>query len=90
MFKEIRKAVHELEKVDPQSPDIVAAIRNLCDIAHTLAQTEIDDAVARGGDPKKIAKAREELGKGEDDYLSSKFMKAVDHYRKAWEKARKA
>jgi len=55
-----------------------------------LAQVAIIDAVGRGGEPKKIAKANEELGKGDSDAAAGKPDNAVEHYRSAWDQALKA
>jgi hypothetical protein len=42
---------------------------------------------AAGGDAKKIAKANEELGKGDARALDGKFADAIEHYRNAWKRA---
>jgi hypothetical protein len=47
----------------------------------------IHDAVAAGGDAKKIDKANEELSKGDARALDGKFVDAIEHYRNAWKHA---
>jgi hypothetical protein len=55
-----------------------------------LAQVAIDDAIARGGNASKIAKAKTELNNGIFDASKGKLMEAIDHYRLAWTNARSA
>ena len=65
-------------------------INRLVDADKTLATVAYNDAVAAGGDAKKIAKANEELNKGDARALDGKFVDAIEHYRNAWKHAIKA
>jgi hypothetical protein len=62
-------------------------INRLVDADKTLATVAYNDAVAAGGDAKKIAKANEELSKGDARALDGKFVDAIEHYRNAWKHA---
>jgi hypothetical protein len=55
-----------------------------------LAATAISDAIAAAGDPAKIARANDELAKGDADATKGNSDAAIDHYRKAWQKAQEA
>ncbi|HJQ73752.1 MAG TPA: PKD domain-containing protein [Gaiellaceae bacterium] len=55
-----------------------------------LAQTEIADAVAAGGNAMKISEANAELAKAATERSKGHYDPAVDHYKHAWEHARDA
>ncbi len=96
VFEEEEKAVKELMKIEKKDSSVSPAIGFLVEADRLLAQIAIDDAVAAGGDAKKIAKAEKEIAKAEKeiaiaqkDIDKGKYDKAIDHYRKAWEHAQK-
>jgi len=94
VFEEEKKAVHELMKIVKDAGafagDAQTAIDALVSADETLAQTAIDDAIAGGGDAKKIAKAEKEMTKAEEELDKGRCDKAIDHFKKAWEHAQKA
>ena len=97
VFEEEEKAVKELMKIEKKDSSVSPAIGFLVEADRLLAQIAIDDAVAAGGDAKKIAKAEKEIAKAEKEIANAqkdidkgKYDKAIDHYRKAWEHAQKA
>jgi hypothetical protein len=59
---------------------LVGADRNLAVIA-------INEAIARSGNPSKIASAQSELSKGDTDAANDKPNYAIDHYKNAWKYA---
>jgi len=65
-------------------------INRLLKADRTLASGAINDVVAAGGDAKKIKKANEELGKGDQDASKGNFANAIEHYRNAWDTAQQA
>ncbi len=94
VFDETKKAVNELLKVTrdggSEAVGVETAVTALVNAAQTLAETAVDQAIIADGNQEKIdkalgemAKAREELDKGEPD-------KAIRHYKKAWNYAQKA
>ncbi len=89
VFDEEKKAVKELIKIE-NGPAVSQAITYLLEADRVLAQIAIDDAVAAGGDAKKIAKARKETGKAQAQLDKGKYDKAIVHNNKAWEHAQKA
>jgi hypothetical protein len=52
-----------------------------------LAVVAINDALAAGADPAKLARAREELALGDDDITQAQYQSGIDHYRNAWKHA---
>jgi hypothetical protein len=55
-----------------------------------IAQVAMADAVARSGDPARVAKASEELAKGNRALSNGSLEGAIEHYRDAWKHALKA
>ena len=93
-FDRARQAVQELDKITndggPEAEAALAAIDELVVIADALASNQIDVAERNGVDPKQIAKAQKEYGKAADELAKGKPDKAVEHVRKAWDRATKA
>ena len=52
-----------------------------------LASTAIDDAVAAGGNAKKVARARAEFAEGAAALAKGRPGQAIDRYEHAWEQA---
>jgi hypothetical protein len=86
-------AVHELQKIikDKHSkiPDATAQdlINQLVNCDRALAVVSIQDAEARGADPKKIDKAQKEVANGDKEAAKGNSEQAIDHYSKAWSQA---
>ena len=55
-----------------------------------LARVAISDATAAGGDPRKIAKAENELARGDTAVAAGRFASGIEHYRQAWKTISKA
>ena len=55
-----------------------------------VAQTAINDAVARGGNAHNIDKARSELSSSDSDIAAGHYESALEHDRNAWSFATKA
>jgi tetratricopeptide (TPR) repeat protein len=90
IFNRYKDAVQKLMEMiqDTSTPAIPdATIQNwiniLLAIDRDLAQTAIMEANV-AIDPGKIAKALEDLGKGDADAARGDFDKAIEDYRKAW------
>jgi sugar lactone lactonase YvrE len=64
-------------------------IDRIAKLDRVLALTAISDGVSRGADPRKIAKANNEIASG-DGSAASQPDSAIDHYGKAWDLALKA
>ena len=96
VFNEEKDTVNKLRELmkDKHStiPDatLQGFINRIVAADRRLAQVAINDAIGRGGDPKKIAKANEELAKGDSDNTDGKPDNAIEHYRNAWDQALKA
>ena len=48
------------------------------------------DAAARGGDPRKMDKVRDELAKGDAAIVKGDLDNALEHFKKAWKAAQEA
>jgi tetratricopeptide (TPR) repeat protein len=90
VFDEEKKAVKELRKIKDAPPEVGDAIDEIVTADRQLAQDAIDAAIAGGGDPNDIEKALREMAKAQEELDKGKPDKAIDHYKKAWEKAQKA
>jgi predicted AlkP superfamily pyrophosphatase or phosphodiesterase len=90
VFNEERKAVHELLKVDNQTPEIIKAAETLTDVDMQLAEIALDEAIAAGGDQEDIAESEEELQEGQTDLEDGNFEDAIDHFKDSWRSAKKA
>jgi hypothetical protein len=55
-----------------------------------LAQKEIADATAAGGNARKLAQARAEMRKAAAELGKNHPGQAIEHYGNAWEKARQS
>jgi Bacterial Ig domain len=64
-----------------------AFINRITGADRLLALIAISDAQQRKGDLRHIAKAGEELAKGNADLSKGKFSDAIDHYSSAWKLA---
>lgn len=67
-------------------------VNRLARAARMQATIAIGEAVAANGVPREIARANEELVKGDGDVAvePAKFESAITHYREAWDHAVKA
>ncbi len=96
VFGEEKDAVSMLRSLirdkDGTIPDAVlrGLIDRLVGADRVIAQVAIADAEARGGNPSRVAKARDELAKGSQDLADGRFEAAIEHYRDAWKHALKA
>jgi hypothetical protein len=85
VFDHEKEAVKKLMKIDNDgaflSDMVRAAIDSLVEADRLLAQTAIDEAVS--GD---IDKAYQEMEKAQKERAKGSFDKAIEHYKKAWEK----
>lgn len=96
IFQSDKDAVNKLSDLikNKRSPisdvTLLSFIIRIGQADHVLAQIAIADAAARGGDPKKIDQAFQEILKGDGDALSGKADSAIEHYRNAWSQALKA
>jgi hypothetical protein len=94
VFDKEKQAVQKLVELLKKSSIPAATLQSMIDtLEHAdrvLAELAVSDAVAAGGDAKKIADAQGELGKAADALAAGDFPQAIDHYKNAWQKARDA
>ena len=84
------RATRDLLKAEKEGVDVSHLVSLLVESSRAEAQAAIDAAIAAGGKPEKIDKAQQELVKAQKALDKGKPDKAIEHYRRAWEKARKA
>jgi len=96
VFQEEKNAVLKLvklindEKSTVDKAKLQDFINRLLSADRGLASAAINDATAAGGDAKKIAKANEDLDKGDGRAAEGDFAGAIRQYRKAWTHAQQA
>jgi hypothetical protein len=83
VFDEARRAVRELDGI----PGADEAIDLLVAADRGLAEGAIDIALATGGDERDIARAGDDLARGDDDADRGRPEQAIDRYGKAWSHA---
>ena len=92
-FNEESAAVHELGLLlkgghPSLSPTLVQDfIDRIVKADRLLAVVSINDALAAGADPVKLAHARDELAQGDNDITQGRYQPGIDHYRNAWKQA---
>lgn len=84
VFDEEKKAVHDLEDVNPPIAAVSAAINALVADDRALATVAIAESTKK---PSDIQKANDEIAKGDADRNAGKFEEAVGHYKNAWDLA---
>jgi hypothetical protein len=90
VFDKAKRAAEQLLGVDDPPPSLTTAIGALVSISGTMAQARIDMAVADGGSQSKIDDALEHMAGALEKLANGEPHKAIDEYKKAWEKARDA
>jgi len=83
VFDAEKRAVHSLEEVIPRSL-VLNAIQLLVAADRLLAATAIGESTKSAAD---IAKAREQLAKGDAKVAIGKFEEAFNYYKTAWDLA---
>jgi ElaB/YqjD/DUF883 family membrane-anchored ribosome-binding protein len=96
VFDRTKDAVHKLDDLlrdkKSQIPDATVQtwIDLIVSVARTVAEVEIADAAAAGGDAHQIADAARELDKAADELARGHVDQAIDHYKHAWKHAEDA
>jgi hypothetical protein len=86
LMKEMNKKKFPPDLVD----DFMVLVNMLLDADEILARTQLDDAIADGGETEKIEKAEREMMEAEKKRDEGDYVHTIDHYRKAWDDACKA
>jgi hypothetical protein len=60
------------------------------DDTHALADVAVHQGLVAPDKPNQIAKAQDELGKGETAAAGGQYVVAIEHYRNAWRHAQKS
>ena len=89
-IKEIGKATKELLKAEKDGAEVTELVSRLVETSRVEAEKAVDAAFDMGGKQKEIDKALDEIVKAEQNLAKGKPDKAIDHYKKAVEKAQKA
>jgi hypothetical protein len=90
VFDKEKQAVQKLVELLNKSSIPAATLQSMIDtLEHAdriLAELAVSDAVAAGGDAKKIAAAQDEPAKAATELAGGNFPQAIDHYKNAWQK----
>lgn len=96
VFDEEKETVKKLVELITSKKGVIsnATLQNYIDRLtrddRQLAFVAISEAVTAGGNANDLAKANDELRKGDTDDAAGKFDSAIDDYRQAWSAALKA
>jgi hypothetical protein len=96
VFDEEKDSVNELRELIRRNRSSIpgALLQGFVDrmvrVDRQLAVVAINEAIAAGGDRNKIARAQEELARGNSDIAADRFESGIEHYREAWERALEA
>jgi hypothetical protein len=94
VFNEEKDTVNKLrdlikdKKSSISDEELKSFVDRIVEADRLLAVVAIADVA--GGDPKDIAKANHELGKGSTEAALGKYDSAIEHYRNAWKFAQKS
>ena len=94
VFNEEKDAVNQLrdlikgKKSSISDMTLQSFVDRIVAVDRLLAVVAIADAT--GGDSKDIAKANDELGKGDNETAKGKYDSGIEHYRNAWKFVQKA
>jgi len=93
VFSEEREALAILrglggKKMETPPPALLVLSARLAQVLRTLASVAAAD-VQRAGDAGTARKALDDIGKGDRDVLSARFVNAADHYYAAWARLRR-
>jgi hypothetical protein len=93
-FDEEERAVNELGEIRNGAASLLSdlrdAARTLTRVDRALAQTALDEGRLAGGDADNLARAQEDLIRGDDLVGQGKFDDAIDRYKDAWLEVRRA
>lgn len=87
VYNQIKRAVAKLMEVKVPPAPITTARDDLVGFSRDVAQAKIDEAIAEGGDSERIAEALEKMAKAEEKLTKGEFDRAIEEFKKAWEKA---
>lgn len=94
VFEQEKNAINHLtfiaNSASPIANDARTVLLALIEVDRALAQFQLDAAIAGGGSTVWIAEAQREMIAGKADIAVSKFDNGVEHFKKAWQAARKA
>jgi hypothetical protein len=90
VFHEEKEAARALEHIRDPAVDVSTVLDSLVAADQALARTAIDEAVAAGGDPTKLARAENEMDRAAEQASMGQFAKAIGHYGKAWKMAQQS
>ena len=80
----VRVLMRLVRRDGPAAEAARTAITLLVEADDMLAQTAIDDAIANGGDPRRIEKAQKALAQARRAAEKGKFGRAIENYKRAW------
>jgi hypothetical protein len=89
-LRKIRLAVRSLQRavnrgLDPAS--VAQTLDDLVGFARNVADNAISDAINRGGEPRRIARAQQKLASGDAERSSERWPRAITKYIAALRKA---
>lgn len=88
--KKLREAIEKLTKAGLDQTAVAETLSALVSEDRRLAEAMISAAETAGASGSKIEDARKEMTKAEKELADNKPDDAIDHFKKAWEKAVKA
>ena len=84
VFSEEKATVKELRGIRNPSAGLAAGIAGWIDSLVAADRTLATTAISEGGSTRDLARANDELARGDTDRGNGKFDLAIDHYRNAW------
>jgi YVTN family beta-propeller protein len=94
VFEQEKNAVNHLAYIvkgnGATASHALSILLDLVEVDRALAQFQLDAAIAGGGVAKYIAQAQKELTDGNADVATGSYEKGIEHFKKAWQAARKA
>lgn len=88
VFDEEQETIEALGEIENPSADLAAGIAGWIDSLVAADRTLATTAISEGGSARALARANNELAKGDIDRDNGKFEKAIAHYESAWKALR--
>ena len=87
MFDAVEDAAHKLLEIHNPPSAVTAIVAALADTARELAQIAIDQAVVANVNPRQIADAQQRIQEGDARIASGDFVRAIESFKQAWQRA---
>jgi tetratricopeptide (TPR) repeat protein len=87
VFDAVADAARQLLEIHNPPASVTAIVAALADTARELAQISLDQAVVANVNPRQIADAQQRIQDGDASIASGDFIRAIESFKQAWQRA---